>query len=257
MIGAVESMPIFTASAPKSESTEWICVPMNSGGRLKTPWTPTEFCAVTAVITLIPKTRKAEKVLRSAWMPAPPPESEPAMVNALGTTIDPRSIRRTEGPLKRRPGAVEHEPVGGHGGDGQGRHERRRPGHRHHRDPLRARLADEQEAGVRDARGARVGHERDRAAAGQLAQQLRPTRELVVLEVAHGPLVNVEMREERTRPARVLAGDQVHFAQDAQRAQGDVLEVADRSRDDEERAAQATPTALALPRRAGAARGSG
>src|SRR5712691_1430356 len=103
MIGAVESMPIFTASAPKSESTEWICVPMNSGGRLKTPWTPTEFCAVTAVITLIPKTRKAEKVLRSAWMPAPPPESEPAMVNALGTTIDPRSIRRTEGTLKRRP----------------------------------------------------------------------------------------------------------------------------------------------------------
>src|SRR5439155_1705697 len=83
------------------------------------------------------------------------------------------------------------------------------------------------------------------------------TRELVVLEVAHGPLVDVEMREERARPARVLAGDQIHFAQDAQRAQGDVLEVADRSRDDEERAAQATPTALALPRRAGAARGSG
>ena len=108
MIGAVESMPIFTASAPKSESTESICATTNSGGRLKTPWTPTEFCAVTAVMTLIPNTRNAEKVLRSAWMPAPPPESEPAIVSALGILIRLRSIRRTEGALKRgsayRPG---------------------------------------------------------------------------------------------------------------------------------------------------------
>jgi hypothetical protein len=31
--------------------------------------------------------------LRSAWMPAPPPESEPAMVSAFGTLITTRSIR--------------------------------------------------------------------------------------------------------------------------------------------------------------------
>jgi hypothetical protein len=31
-----------------------------------------------------PYTPNAAKVLRSAWIPAPPPESEPAMVSALG-----------------------------------------------------------------------------------------------------------------------------------------------------------------------------
>src|SRR2546427_2983827 len=94
MIGAVDSIPILIASAPKSESTESICRATNSGGRLNTPWTPSEFWAVTAVTTDMPKTRNAENVLRSAWMPAPPPESDPAMVRAFGTVIDLRSIRR-------------------------------------------------------------------------------------------------------------------------------------------------------------------
>ena len=84
MMGAVESMPHLAASAPKSSSTESSCWATKAGGRFSTPWTPMEFCAVTAVITDIPNTRKAEKVLRSAWMPAPPPESDPAMVRALG-----------------------------------------------------------------------------------------------------------------------------------------------------------------------------
>src|SRR5262249_41703588 len=39
-------------------------------------------------------------VLRSAWMPAPPPESDPAMVSALGTAIDLSSIRAGSGGLK-------------------------------------------------------------------------------------------------------------------------------------------------------------
>ena len=101
-IGAVESMPSFTASAPKSSSTESICRATNSGGRSNTPWTPREFWAVTAVSTDMPKTRKAEKVLRSAWMPAPPPESDPAMVSALGTSMDTKvySVTRRAG----RPG---------------------------------------------------------------------------------------------------------------------------------------------------------
>ena len=37
----------------------------------------------------MPNTRNAENVLRSAWMPAPPPESEPAMVRALGINMAP------------------------------------------------------------------------------------------------------------------------------------------------------------------------
>jgi len=35
-------------------------------------------------MTLAPYTPNAEKVLRSAWMPAPPELSEPAMVSAMG-----------------------------------------------------------------------------------------------------------------------------------------------------------------------------
>src|SRR2546428_4928012 len=93
MISAVESMPSFTASAPRSPRTASIWAATNGGGRLYTPLTPTEFCAVTAVRTDIPNTRNAENVLRSAWMPAPPPESEPAMVSAFGTRITSGSIR--------------------------------------------------------------------------------------------------------------------------------------------------------------------
>src|SRR5690606_20361074 len=44
--------------------------------------TPRVCCAVSAVIAERPWTPWAAKVLRSAWMPAPPPESEPAMVSA-------------------------------------------------------------------------------------------------------------------------------------------------------------------------------
>src|ERR1051326_7610420 len=94
MIGADESMPIFTASAPKSVRTASICARTNAGGTSWTPCTPTEFCAVRAVSTDMPNTRNAENVLRSAWMPAPPPESEPAIVSAFATVIDLGSIRR-------------------------------------------------------------------------------------------------------------------------------------------------------------------
>lgn len=47
------------------------------------PWTastPLVFWAVMAVMAEVPKHDRAAKVLRSAWIPAPPPESEPAMV---------------------------------------------------------------------------------------------------------------------------------------------------------------------------------
>ena len=35
----------------------------------------------------VPCTRQARNVFRSAWIPAPPPESEPAMVNAVGGEV--------------------------------------------------------------------------------------------------------------------------------------------------------------------------
>ena len=54
---------------------------------------PCVFCSVTAVTADAPKTPRAANVLRSACMPAPPPESEPAMVSTRGTCItDQQSI---------------------------------------------------------------------------------------------------------------------------------------------------------------------
>ena len=56
-----------------------------SSGTMETPRTPFGFCAVMAVITVVPQMPRAVKVFRSAWTPAPPPESEPAIVQALGS----------------------------------------------------------------------------------------------------------------------------------------------------------------------------
>src|SRR5438034_4886457 len=74
-------MPVLTASAPMSSSTTSICWRMNSGAIGKTPKTPSVFCAVSAVTAVAAKASSIVTVLMSAWMPAPPPESEPAMIS--------------------------------------------------------------------------------------------------------------------------------------------------------------------------------
>ena len=51
------------------------------------PVTPTVFCAVSAVIAVIPWTPQRANAFRSAWMPAPPPESEPAIERTAGTRM--------------------------------------------------------------------------------------------------------------------------------------------------------------------------
>src|SRR5437764_4988798 len=50
--------------------------------------TVTVFWAVIVVTAEVPCTPSAAKVLRSAWMPAPPLESEPAMVSAIGCVAE-------------------------------------------------------------------------------------------------------------------------------------------------------------------------
>ena len=45
------------------------------------------FCAVRQAMALAPWTPSAAKVFKSAWMPAPPPLSEPAMVSATGNVF--------------------------------------------------------------------------------------------------------------------------------------------------------------------------
>ncbi len=46
-----------------------------------------DVCAVSAVTTLVPHTPNAAKVFRSAWIPAAPPGSEPAIVSATGAIV--------------------------------------------------------------------------------------------------------------------------------------------------------------------------
>jgi hypothetical protein len=47
---------------------------------------------VIAVIADIPCTPQAANAFKSAWMPAPPPESEPAMVSTHGMLTPPRLV---------------------------------------------------------------------------------------------------------------------------------------------------------------------
>ena len=44
------------------------------------PYTPSVFCAVSAVIAVAAKASSIVTALMSAWMPAPPPLSEPATI---------------------------------------------------------------------------------------------------------------------------------------------------------------------------------
>src|SRR5690554_6347182 len=64
----------------------------SDGSSIATPCTPRVFCAVTAVRAEVPKQPSMAKVLRSAWIPAPPPVSLPAMVSVIGRVGMRRSI---------------------------------------------------------------------------------------------------------------------------------------------------------------------
>ena len=101
----VPSMPVLIASTPMSSTTLRNCARTASSGSGQMPCTPSEFCAVTAVITLIPCTPWASIVFRSAWMPAPPPESEPAMVStrAVGSGHLRASVGLARGSGRSRP----------------------------------------------------------------------------------------------------------------------------------------------------------
>ena len=67
---------------------------MNSGGSSCTAVTAVVFWAVSATSTLVPYTPAAANAFRSAWMPAPPPESDVAIVKTRGTLM--LSLRRCE-----------------------------------------------------------------------------------------------------------------------------------------------------------------
>mmetsp|Transcript_20626 Transcript_20626/g.46533 ORF Transcript_20626/g.46533 Transcript_20626/m.46533 type:complete len:223 (-) Transcript_20626:35-703(-) len=81
---AEPTMPILMASAGRSLAKASTWAAMHSGVAAWTWVTPTEFWAVRAVTTLQPWHPKSRIVGRSAWIPAPPPLSLPAMVHTTG-----------------------------------------------------------------------------------------------------------------------------------------------------------------------------
>ena len=84
-----ETMPVFTASGKMSVNTQSSWLARNSGVDSSTPATPVVFWAVRAVTALMAYTPLAVMVLMSAWMPAPPLESLPAIVNAVFISMLP------------------------------------------------------------------------------------------------------------------------------------------------------------------------
>ncbi len=79
-VSTVASMPVFAHRMSMSDKTAFICATTILGGTLNISTTPRVFCAVIAVTTEVPCTPRAAKVRTSAWIPAPPPESDPAIV---------------------------------------------------------------------------------------------------------------------------------------------------------------------------------
>ena len=84
-------MPVFTAATAMSVATASICATTMRGSSATQSRTATEFCAVTAVMAEAPCSPWAAKVSRSAWIPAPPPESDPATVRAMRGTRRPQA----------------------------------------------------------------------------------------------------------------------------------------------------------------------
>ena len=80
-------MPIFTATGGISSNTASICAASISTGVFVTIVTPVVFCAVSAAMAVMPNTPLASMVFKSAWIPAPPEESDPAMLNTGGNVL--------------------------------------------------------------------------------------------------------------------------------------------------------------------------
>ena len=88
MMRALKSMPVLAASTPMSSKTASSWALTNAGGASWTASTEVVFCAVRATTALMPWQPSAANAFRSAWIPAPPPESEVAIVRHRGTTDD-------------------------------------------------------------------------------------------------------------------------------------------------------------------------
>ena len=115
IVATSPSIPIFTASTPRSSATARTCPAMISGSTGCTALTASVFCTVIAVIAVVPCTPARAKALRSAWIPAPPPESEPAIERTTGTRRLGTDARiRVARPPPVPDGPVPQRRVAGH-----------------------------------------------------------------------------------------------------------------------------------------------
>ena len=87
LLAAENNIPVFTAAGWSSPNTACICRSSILGEAGSIPRTCRGFWAVRQAMALAPWTPSAANVFKSAWMPAPPPLSEPAMVSATGIFV--------------------------------------------------------------------------------------------------------------------------------------------------------------------------
>src|SRR5512146_176148 len=80
----VASIPVLSAAGGRSSARASSWARTIPGSSASTRRTSTVFWAVMAVIADVPYAPNWWNVQRSAWIPAPPPESDPAMVSAIG-----------------------------------------------------------------------------------------------------------------------------------------------------------------------------
>jgi len=76
-----------TAAGTRSRKTASIWRATNRGENGSTARTPRVFCAVPATTTVAAQTPWADRVRTSAWIPAPPPESDPAIETTVGRNL--------------------------------------------------------------------------------------------------------------------------------------------------------------------------
>ena len=87
--GMLETMPVFTASGKISVNTQSSSSARKSGVHSTMLLTPVVFWATRAVTAQVANTPLAVMVLISAWIPAPPLGSVPAIVNAVFISMLP------------------------------------------------------------------------------------------------------------------------------------------------------------------------
>jgi hypothetical protein len=147
-----------------------------------------------------------------------------------GSAAIARSRLRLRGP--RRQKSDEREFLGGHAWRRQRRHKRARTGQRHYLDSVTQAQTHQPAPRIANSGRAGIGDQRDLRALFQFDHNFRGACDFVVLVIAHQALLNVEMREQLQRLARVFAGDRVRFFQNPQRPQWNIFQVADGRRDD-------------------------